>query len=75
MIEQALKHLGTGKEETVMVGDQIAADIVASQNAGLRAILLASDVPFNAVAGVVPDRIISNLLDLVGAASEETGVA
>jgi 4-nitrophenyl phosphatase len=75
MIEQALKHLGTGKAETVMVGDQIAADMVTSQNAGLRAILLASDVPFNAVAGVVPDRIISNLLDLVGAASEETGVA
>jgi 4-nitrophenyl phosphatase len=75
MIEQALKHLGTGKEETVMIGDQIATDIVAGQSAGLRAILLASDVPFNAVAGVVPDRIISNLLDLVVASSEETEVA
>jgi 4-nitrophenyl phosphatase len=75
MIEQALKHLGTSKEETVMIGDQIATDIVAGQSAGLRAILLASDVPFNAVAGVVPDRIISNLLDLLVAASEETGIA
>jgi 4-nitrophenyl phosphatase len=75
MIEQALKHLGTSKEETVMIGDQIATDIVAGQSAGLRAILLASDVPFNAVAGVVPDRIISSLLDLVGATSEETEVA
>jgi 4-nitrophenyl phosphatase len=75
MIEQALKHLGTGEAETVMIGDQIATDIVARQSAGLRAILLASDVPFNAVAGVVPDKIISNLLDLVSAASEETGVA
>ena len=73
MIEQALKHLGTSKEETVMIGDQIATDIVAGQSAGLRAILLASDVPFNALIGVVPDRIISNLLDLVGAVSEETG--
>src|ERR1700733_566759 len=72
MIEQALKHLGTGKQETVMIGDQIATDIVAGQSAGLRAILLASDVPFNALTGVVPDRIISNLLDLVGAVSEET---
>lgn len=75
MIEQALKYLGTGKEETVMIGDQIATDIVAGQSAGLRAILVASDVPFNAVAGVLPDRIISNLLDLVGAVSEETGTA
>jgi 4-nitrophenyl phosphatase len=75
MIEQALKHLGTAKAETVMIGDQIATDIVAGQSAGLRAILLASDIPFNSVAGAVPDRIISSLLDLVSAASERTGVA
>jgi 4-nitrophenyl phosphatase len=75
MIEQTLKHPRTSKEETVMIGDQIATDIVAGQSAGLRAILIASDVPFNAVAGVAPDRIISSLLDLVGATLEETGVA
>ena len=75
MIEQALNHLGTRKEETVMIGDQIATDIVAGQRAGLRAILLASDVPFNAVTGVVPDRVISSLLDLVGATSEPIGAA
>jgi 4-nitrophenyl phosphatase len=73
MIEQALKHLGTTKAETVMIGDQIATDIVAGQSAGLRAILLASDVPFNAVAGVAPDRIISSLLDLDGAFAQEAG--
>ena len=71
MIEQALKHLGTRKEETVMIGDQISTDIVAGQSA----ILIASDVPFDAVEGVVPDLIISSLLDLVGAASGETGAA
>jgi len=75
MIEQALKHLGTGKAETVMIGDQIATDIVAGQSAGLRAILLAGDMPFNRKAVAVPDRIISSLLDLVSAASEETGIA
>jgi len=72
MIEQALKHLGTRKQETVMIGDQIATDIVAGQSAGLRAILIASDVPFNAVTGVVPDLVISSLLDLVGGPSEGT---
>jgi 4-nitrophenyl phosphatase len=75
MIEQALSHLGTRRGETVMIGDQVATDIVAGQRAGLRAILLASDVPFNAVTGVVPDLIISSLLDLVGATSEPAGVA
>jgi 4-nitrophenyl phosphatase len=65
MVEQALLHLGTQQRETVMIGDQIATDIVAGQAAGLRSILLASDVPFNAVAGVTPDRIISSLLDLI----------
>jgi 4-nitrophenyl phosphatase len=74
-IEQALKHLGTSKEETVMIGDQLATTIVAGRSAGLRAILIAGNVPFNAVAGVAPGRIISSLLDLVGATSEETGVA
>jgi 4-nitrophenyl phosphatase len=70
MVEQALRHLGTQKHETVMIGDQIATDIVAGQSAGLRSILLASDVPFNAAAGVVPDRIISSLLDLMDETSE-----
>jgi 4-nitrophenyl phosphatase len=33
--------------------------------------LLAGDIPFNSVAGVVPDRVISSLLDLVDAVSVE----
>ncbi|MGL3209820.1 HAD-IIA family hydrolase [Bradyrhizobium sp. BR 1433] len=64
LIEQALAHLGTARHETVMVGDQIGTDITAGKAAGMRSILLASDVPFNAVADVVPDRIIASLLDL-----------
>jgi 4-nitrophenyl phosphatase len=73
MIEQALSYLGTRKQETVMIGDQIATDIVAGQSAGLRAILLASDVPFNAMTGVMPDLVISSLLDLVDASPEQIG--
>jgi 4-nitrophenyl phosphatase len=75
MIKQALGHLGTRKQETVMIGDQVATDIAAGQAAGLRAILLASDVPFNAVAGVVPDMVIASLLDLVALPAGETGAA
>jgi 4-nitrophenyl phosphatase len=73
LIEQALAYLGTAKHETIMIGDQVATDIAAGKAAGLRSILLASDVPFNAATGVVPDRIVSSLLDLLDATSETAG--
>jgi 4-nitrophenyl phosphatase len=66
MIEEALAYVGTNRAETVMIGDQIATDIVAGQRAGLRSILVTTGLPFQPVAGVKPDRIISSLLDLVG---------
>jgi 4-nitrophenyl phosphatase len=65
MIEQALAHIGTKPAETVMIGDQIATDIVAGQRAGLRSILVTTGLPLKPVAGVMPDRIITSLLDLV----------
>jgi 4-nitrophenyl phosphatase len=71
MIEQALAYIGTTRNETVMIGDQVATDVIAGQRAGLRSVLLAGDIPFNSVAGVVPDRVISSLLDLVDAVSVE----
>ncbi len=70
LIEHALAYLGTAKHETIMIGDQVATDIAAGNAAGLRSILLASDVPFNAAAGILPDRVVSSLLDLLGATSE-----
>ncbi|WP_342760634.1 HAD hydrolase-like protein [Bradyrhizobium sp. CSA207] len=73
LIEQALEHLVTAKRETIMFGDQLATDIAAGNAAGLRSILLASDVPFNAATGVVPDRVVSSLLDLLDAASKRAG--
>jgi 4-nitrophenyl phosphatase len=73
LIEQALAYLGTAKHETIMIGDQIATDIAAGKAAGLRSILLASDVPFNTATGVVPDRVVSSLLDLLDATSETAG--
>lgn len=71
--EQALEYLGTAKHEMIMIGDQVATDIAAGNAAGLPSILLASDVPFNAATGVVPDRIVSSLLDLLDATSERAG--
>jgi len=65
LIEQALAYIGTGRDETIMVGDQLATDIVAGHRAGVRTVLLASDAPFNQSHGVQPDDVISSLLDLI----------
>ena len=65
MIERAVALLGVAKSEAIMIGDQLATDIVAGQRAGLRSILLASDAPFNGASTTTPDRIVASLLDLV----------
>jgi len=74
MIEQALAYLGTTKSGTVMIGDQIGTDIAAGQSAGLRPIMISSDVPFNAVFGIMPDHIVSSLLDLVDGFAAEAAI-
>jgi 4-nitrophenyl phosphatase len=65
MIEQAVALLGVAKTDAIMIGDQLATDIVAGQRAGLRSILLASDAPFNGASSTTPDGIVASLLDLV----------
>ena len=65
MVEEALAYLATARSETIMIGDQIATDIVAGQSAGLRSVLVTTGLPYKAVAGVTPDRVVSSLLDLV----------
>ncbi len=68
MVEQALRLIGTSKDETIMIGDQVATDIVAGQAAGLRAVLLASDIPMAAPPGVIPDHTVTSLLELLDVA-------
>ncbi len=64
MIEMALKRLGTPKEATIMIGDQMSTDILAGQRAGLRSILVTTGVPGDASA--TPDHTVDSLLDLFG---------
>ena len=45
MIEAALAYLGAARDDTIMIGDQIATDIVAGQRAGLRSILVTTGTP------------------------------
>jgi 4-nitrophenyl phosphatase len=65
MITQALAHLGTAASETIMIGDQVATDIIAGQRAGLRSFLVTTGMPFREVAGTTPDRIIASLKEIV----------
>jgi 4-nitrophenyl phosphatase len=44
IMEQALKVLGTSKEETIMVGDYYETDILAGMNAGLDTLLVHTGV-------------------------------
>ena len=48
-----------------MAHAQVATDIVAGQSAGLRSVLVTTGLPYVAVAGVTPDRVIASLLELV----------
>lgn len=70
MVEAALAHVGTDKSETIMIGDQVATDVIAGQRAGVRSFLVATGLPHTPVAGVTPDRVIASLRDLV----DEVGV-
>jgi 4-nitrophenyl phosphatase len=65
MVEAALAHIATEKSHTIMIGDQIATDIVAGQRAGLRSFLVTTGMAHVPVEGVTPDRVIGSLLDLV----------
>nr|WP_303626033.1 HAD-IIA family hydrolase [Rhodopseudomonas palustris] len=70
MVEAALAHVGTDASETIMIGDQVATDIIAGQRAGVRSFLVATGLPHAPVAGVTPDRVIASLRDLI----DEVGV-
>ena len=64
MIEEALAYIGTPRSQTIMIGDQVATDILAGQRAGLRSVLVTTGVTAQSVPGVVPDRVIASLLEI-----------
>jgi 4-nitrophenyl phosphatase len=66
LIEEALSVLGTDRTKTIMIGDQVATDIAAGRKAGLSSVLVTTGVQGARVDGVMPDRIVSSLLDLLG---------
>lgn len=64
MVEEAMRRLGVGPEETVMVGDQIATDILAGEAAGLRSFLVTTGLPVKATTHRTSHKVIASLLDI-----------
>ncbi len=65
MIEDALAYLGTSRDRTIMIGDQIVTDIAAGRRAGLRSILVTTGVPHTRAEGLAPDQVVLSLVDLI----------
>ena len=64
MFRRALAFFGSAPEQTVMIGDEFAADVVGAKRAGMRAVWVsaaAGELPDHAER---PDAIISSLLEL-----------
>jgi 4-nitrophenyl phosphatase len=66
MIEDALAYLGVARDGAILIGDQIATDIAAGRKAGLRSILVTTGLPTQTMRDIVPDRIVTSLLELTG---------
>jgi len=64
MFEIALERAGYGKEEAVMVGDQVDTDIAGASNAGIDSILVTSGIDQEA-EGFKPIAILDNVDELV----------
>lgn len=65
MLETALERLGTAREHTAMIGDQLATDILAGQRAGLMTLLVTTGVSTDGVpAGITPQFTVDDLRDV-----------
>ncbi|QHP66397.1 HAD-IIA family hydrolase [Bradyrhizobium sp. LCT2] len=72
MIETALSRLGTARDSTILIGDQIPTDIQAGKRAGLPTVLVTTGVPAREDSSLIlPDFVVSSLgeIDVTAALS------
>ncbi len=67
MLLDALARIGTPAASTVMIGDQLATDILAGRRAGLGTVLVTTGVPNPASPDIVADRTVASLTELLDA--------
>lgn len=72
----ALERLGTTAATTLMVGDDIRADIAGAQAAGLAAILVRTGKfrPSDLGQGIAPDGLIDSIIDLPRVLAERASI-
>jgi 4-nitrophenyl phosphatase len=76
MLEAAMARMGTGPEETVMIGDRLDTDILAGARAGVPTVLVLTGVSTRedlATAEALPDVVVSDLPSLVEALTGDAG--
>jgi 4-nitrophenyl phosphatase len=65
MVELALQRLGTRREATLMVGDQLPTDVQAGKRAGLCAVLVRTGVlPISDSRLLPPNFVVDSLLEI-----------
>lgn len=75
MIEMALARLGTARNATLMIGDQIATDIQAGKRAGLPTALVTTGVPRRDDPSLMPpDFVVSSLVE-IEVATAQAGIS
>jgi HAD superfamily hydrolase (TIGR01458 family) len=65
----ALKEMGAGAKDTVLIGDDIYSDIEGAQKAGMKAYLVKTgkfDVKLVRKSDIKPDRVIKSIADIRG---------
>ncbi|MGY3581634.1 4-nitrophenyl phosphatase [Bradyrhizobium sp. USDA 4341] len=75
MIEAALSRLGTARDSTILIGDQIPTDIQAGKRAGLPTVLVTTGVPAREDSSLIsPDFVVSSLgeIDMTATFSERS---
>ena len=66
LVEFALKRIGTPRDRTLMIGDQVATDIAAGAAAGVKTMLVKTGVPESGPRELDPDFECDDLSEILG---------
>jgi len=72
--EMALRDMGLGAADVIMIGDDVESDIAGAQKLNMRTILVRTGkfMPRDLQKGVKPDFVLDSIADLMGEPSKRT---
>ena len=64
--QEALRMIGLDAKDTIMIGDDIRADVKGAQDAGLRGVLVQTGkfLPTDLEGPIIPDALLKSIADL-----------